>query len=144
MSVFIWWVAYRFASSGGLFQPYLVINVTGWVQFEITFRYILSPLLPRIYSCRVSPSNQHINFYISIITSLPRRKKTGNGKANSQGVTTSSLPQKEDKEVKDCGDEILGFDLISYLLARLTQIIIYSVCYLLIVFKKSIFRRKLT
>ena len=38
-----------------LLQPYLVINVTGLIQFGQKLKYILPPLASRITCCRVSP-----------------------------------------------------------------------------------------
>ena len=35
-----------------------------------------------------------------------------NKEGNSRAVTTSHLPQKKDKKVKNQDDEILGFDLV--------------------------------
>ena len=39
-------------------------------------------------------------------------ERNENKKGNSRGVTTTQLPYKEDRKLKDRNDEILGFDLV--------------------------------
>ena len=84
-------------SRGGLLQPYLIINVTGFVQFGKNLSYILSPLTSYNYlilSIAVKLIFQFlylINRYLFFrcLEKVFGEERNGNLERNSRGVATS-------------------------------------------------------
>ena len=110
-------------SRGELFQSYLVINVTVFVQFGKKFSYILpllalqNELLQTISVKLISVICQFlclINGYLFFrcLEKVIEEDRSRNKERNSRGVATTQLTQKEDRKLKDRDDEIRGFDLV--------------------------------
>ena len=126
-SYFILYCVFRFfpfetsgVSRGKLLQSYIVINVTGLIQFVKNLSYILPPLGSQNYllqSISVKLIYQFlylVNDYLFFrcLEKVFEEERNENRKRISQGVTTSQLPQKENRKVKNRNDKILGFDLV--------------------------------
>ena len=68
----------KWNSRGELLQLYLMVNVTGLVQFGRNLSCILPPVASQNYLLQSISVNQYINFYISfmVICSLEALKKS--------------------------------------------------------------------
>ena len=99
-------------SRGELLQAYLVINVIGLVQTGKNFSCILPPLASQNYllqSISVKLIYQFLYpiygyLFFRCLEKVFEEESDENKTGNRRGGTTSQLPQKEDRKVKDRDD----------------------------------------
>ena len=110
-----------------LLQSYLVINVTGLVQFGKKLSYILPPLASQNYqlqniSVKLIYQFSHLiygYFFFRYLEKVFEEERNKNNDKTSGGLTTRQLPQERIGKMKFLA-------LILYLLARITLTLISS------------------